>query len=183
MTITFLRHAETDFNKNNLFCGTSDCNITEEGAKLTKNLRNELPTFDFYYCSSLKRTSQTLNAIFPDAVPIIDDRIIEICLGVWEGVLKTSVDQNLRKEFKKGNFAPEGAESNESVEKRAISFLNYLFNTYTDNDKILVVTHNGFLRTVANLLGIKQISQNLEYFTIDSIYYAYSARRFKVLND
>lgn len=168
MTITFLRHAETEFNRNDLFCGISDCNITEEGAKLAQNLRNEFPKFDFYYCSPLKRTCQTLHAIFPDAIPIIDERITEICLGVWEGVPKTSINQSLRKEFKKGNFTPERAESNKEVKKRIISFLNYMFTTYTHDEKILVVTHNGFLRTTANLLEIKPISKNLEHFTINS---------------
>lgn len=167
MTITFLRHAETDFNKNGLFCGTSDCNITQDGSNLAQNLRNELPSFDYYYCSPLKRTFQTLNAIFPDAVPIIDNRITEICLGVWEGVSKTSVNQDLRKAFKEGRFAPAGAESNESAQKRVLSFLKYMFNTYTSNESILVVTHNGFLRTTTNLLGLQPISKNLEYFTIN----------------
>ncbi len=167
MTITFLRHAETEFNKNNLFCGTSECDITEDGQKLAQNLKNELPNFDYYYCSPLKRTSETLKALFPNAVPIIDDRITEICLGVWEGIPKTSVNQELRQAFKKGSFTPVGAESNESVQERVISFLNYLFYTYVSDEKILVVTHNGFLRTTANLLGLKPISKNLEYFTID----------------
>ena len=111
--------------------------------------------------------------IFPNSNFIIDERIIEIRLGVWEGVSKTSVNQELRKKFKKGQFAPEGAESNESVEKRVISFLNYLFNTYTDYEKILVVTHNGFLRTLANLLEIEPISKNLEYFIINSRNYTH----------
>lgn len=167
MTITFLRHAETEFNKNGLFCGTSDCNITEEGSKLAKNLRNEFPEFDFYYCSPLKRTQQTLQAIFPNVNFIVDKRIIEICLGVWEGVPKTSVNQELRSKFKKGIYAPEGAESNESVKRRASSFLAYIAKNYTNEEKILVVTHNGFMRTLANMLGIKPISNNLEYFTID----------------
>lgn len=171
MKITFLRHAETEFNTMNLFCGISECNITENGRISAQKLRNEFSNFDYYYCSPLKRTQQTLNAIFPNAIPIIDDRIIEICLGSWEGLPKKSVNQEFRKEFKKGNFTPEGAESNESVEKRVISFLNDMFNTYTANEHILVVTHNGFLRTTANLLALNPISKNLEHFTIKSVDY------------
>lgn len=170
MKITFLRHAETEFNAQDLFCGISDCNITENGKISAQKLRTQFPNFDYYYCSPLKRTYQTLNAIFPDAVPIIDDRIIEICLGIWEGVAKKSVNQNLRREFKKGTFTPKGAECNESVEKRIRCFLNDMFNSYT-NEHILVVTHNGFLRTTANLLGLTPISKNLEHFTINSVDY------------
>lgn len=173
MKITFLRHAETEFNKNELFCGTSDCSITENGYKLARNLRDEFSNFDYYYCSPLKRTHQTLNAVFPDVVPIIDDRIIEISLGSWEGIRKTSVNQDLRNEFKKGNFTPEGAECNESIEKRVINFLSDMFSTYTADEHILVITHNGFLRATTSLLQLKQISQNLEHFTIDSRDYIY----------
>lgn len=166
-TLTFLRHAETEFNRNGLFCGLSDCNISEEGSELAKNLRNEFPEFDAYYCSPLKRTHQTLYAIFPNAHFIIDDRIIEIGLGVWEGVPKTSVDQDLRKKFRKGIYAPEGAESNESAQKRVSSFLASMAEKYTDTERILVVTHNGFMRTLARMLGIKPVSNNLAHFTIN----------------
>lgn len=166
-TLTFLRHAETEFNRNGLFCGLSDCNISEKGSELAKNLRNEFPEFDAYYCSPLKRTHQTLHAIFPNAHFTVDDRIIEICLGVWEGVPKISVDQNLRAKFKKGIYAPEKAESNKSVEKRALSFLASMAEKYTGEEKILVVTHNGFMRTLAKMLGIKPVSNNLAHFTIN----------------
>ena len=111
MKITFIRHGETEYNKKNLFCGLSDCNITEESKKQAQVLQNVLPEFDMYYCSPLKRTKQTLNSIFPEAVPIIDDRIIEISLGSWEGLSKSSVDQDLRKNFRAGTYTPEGAES------------------------------------------------------------------------
>lgn len=166
-TLTFLRHAETEVNKNDLFSGIFDCNISEKGSELAKNLRNEFPEFDAYYCSPLKRTHQTLHAIFPNAEFTVDDRIIEIYLGVWEGVPKTSVDQDLRKKFRKGIYTPEKAESNESVEKRISSFLASMAEKYTGEERILVVTHNGFMRTLARMLGIKPVSNNLAHFTIN----------------
>lgn len=167
MTVTFIRHGETDFNKSNLFCGISDCSITEEAKYNALKLKNVLPEFDYYYCSPLKRTQETLKAIFPNSIPIIDDRIIEISLGVWEGLPKTSVNQELRSKFKNGDFTPEGAENNENVETRIKDFLNNLFTTYSSDERVLVVTHNGVLRTISRLLNINQINNNLEYFTID----------------
>lgn len=166
--ITFLRHAETELNKMNLFCGTTDCSITKNGAISAKNLREEFPDeFDVYYCSPLKRTWQTLQAIYPNSKFIIDPRITEINLGIWEGISKTSVNQDLRKQFKSGTFSPKGSESHESVKSRAIDFLNDMSKKYTHDEKILIITHNGFLRTLTNLLDIKPISKNLEYFTLD----------------
>lgn len=167
MYITFMRHGETDYNKSNLFCGISDCSITDSAKVSATKLKETLPKFDYYYCSPLKRTQETLQAIFPSTLPIIDDRITEICLGCWEGLSKTSVAQSLRNKFKEGTFSPNGAESNENVEKRIKEFLNHLSTTYICDEKILVVTHNGVLRTLSRLLNINQINNNLEYFTID----------------
>ena len=56
MHVTFLRHGETDFNKSNLFCRICDCSITEEAKNSASKLKKELPEFDYYYCSPLKRT-------------------------------------------------------------------------------------------------------------------------------
>lgn len=166
VNVTFLRHAQTNYNVADLFCGISNCDITPEGANLAKNLRNELPKFDVIICSSLKRTHQTLQAIFPGASFIIDKRVDEISLGEWEGKRKKDVNQYLRNEFKKGNFTPKNAESNESVEKRITSFLDFISKTYNNNENILVITHNGFMRTFCRMYNKKPIKNNLEYFTI-----------------
>lgn len=167
-TITFMRHAQTEYNTKGLFCGTSDCSITQEGANEAHKLRDELPKFDFYYCSPLRRTWETLHAIFPDVDFTVDSRVVEICLGTWEGIPKTSVNQDLRKAFKSGNYTPKGAESSESVQSRIKSFLSFIFETYTHDEKILVVTHNGFLRELARLIGVPPVTKNLEYLTVDS---------------
>ena len=78
--VILMRHAKTTLNQEGRFAGITDCNITEEGAKLAKEsfaYTNE--DFDYIYVSPLKRTSQTLDAIMPEHIePIIDDRIIEI---------------------------------------------------------------------------------------------------------
>ena len=167
MRVTFLRHGETDYNKSNLFCGISDCSITDNAKTSASQLKKVLPEFDYYYCSPLKRTQETLQAIFPNTLPIIDDRITEICLGCWEGLSKNSVDQNLRNKFKEGTFSPQGAESNENVEKRIKEFLKHLSSSYIYDEEVLVVTHNGVLRSISHLINIDQIKNNLEYFTID----------------
>lgn len=49
------------------------------------------------YVSPLKRIAQTLSVVYPNCNYIVDERLIEISLGSWEGLEKTAVDQSKRK--------------------------------------------------------------------------------------
>lgn len=83
--IVFIRHAESEYNRDGIWAGRADCNLTEKGNEAAKELGKSLNNnFDVIYCSPLKRTKQTLNAIFPEAKPIYDERITEILIGEWE---------------------------------------------------------------------------------------------------
>ena len=80
--IVFIRHAESEYNRDGI---GADCNLTEKGIEDAKELGKSLNNnFDVIYCSSLKRARQTLNAIFPGTEPICDERITEISIGEWE---------------------------------------------------------------------------------------------------
>lgn len=168
--VTFLRHAQTTANRDGIFAGRFDCNITEEGFRAAQNLfPNE--KFDFIYCSPLKRTSQTLHAFSPKTIPIIDERIIEVDVGEWQGKLKSTLEKDLISKFLLGNFIPNGAESVEQTDARIKSFITDIFSKYSENDNILVVTHNGAMRSIKRLFPDKinnLMSQNLENFCIDT---------------
>lgn len=64
------------------------------------------------YVSPLKRTVQTLIAIYPSCNYIVDERLTEISIGLWEGLEKASVNQSDRKAFLKGLYTPPNAEEN-----------------------------------------------------------------------
>lgn len=77
--IVFIRHAESEYNRDGIWAGRADCNLTEKGIETAKELGKSLNNnFDVIYCSPLKRARQTLSAIFPEAEPIYDERITEI---------------------------------------------------------------------------------------------------------
>ena len=168
--ITFLRHAQTTANRDGIFAGRLDCSITEEGFNEAKKL---FPTekFNITYCSPLKRTSETLHAFSPNTTPIIDSRITEVDVGTWQGKEKSLIGKDLVKEFLLGNFLPEGAESIESTDERIKDFIIDIFNKSSEYDNILVVTHNGVIRSVKRLFPDKVdtlMSKNLETFSIDT---------------
>lgn len=147
--LTFIRHAETTYNRAGIFAGRIDCDITKEGLEEAKNLLiDEEKNFDYIYCSPLKRTKQTLEAMIPGAVPIIDERIIEISIGSWEGKKKNLFNKDLVALYREGKYTPPGAEETSEVDKRVCSFVESMFNKYNDNEKILIVTHNGVMRAI-----------------------------------
>ncbi len=170
--IIFLRHAETKMNKEGRFCGRRDVEISEEGRKQAEKMRETFKEyhFDAMYCSPLKRTKQTLEAIFPSQKFIEEDGFTEISLGDWEGKNKETVDQSLRKDFQKGIYTPPYGERHEEVEARVRETIERIFATYPDNSLILVCTSNGIMRTIKRMYNIKTeniMLKNLEYFTLE----------------
>ena len=173
MKVVLLRHAETTLNNSGRFCGRTDCDITENGKITTAKLASVEPFlsgFTAMYVSPLKRTAQTLIAIYPNCDYSVDERLIEISLGSWEGLEKTSVNQSDRKDFIKGLYTPPNAiENYEDVVNRIKSLFKELNKLYDESDRILLVTHNGVMRTIKQLLHIEQIkTKNSDFITIDS---------------
>ena len=169
--IIFLRHAETKMNEEGRFCGIIDTDIIEEGRKQAEKMRETFKEYHFaaMYCSPLKRTKQTLEAIFPNRKFIKEDGFTEIGLGEWEGLKKENVNQKLRKAFQQGNYTPPHGERHEEVEARVKEAIERIFATYPDSSVILVCTSNGIMRTIKRIYGIKtekMMSGNLEYFVI-----------------
>ena len=167
--IIFLRHAETKMNEEGRFCGIIDTDITEEGRKKAEKMRETFKKchFDAMYCSPLKRTKQTLEAIFPNRKFIKEDGFTEISLGDWEGLKKETISQKLRKAFQRGEYAPPHGEKHEDVEARVKEAIERIFATYPDGSVILVCTSNGIMRTIKRIYDIKNekmMSGNLEYF-------------------
>lgn len=149
LKLIFIRHAESEYNKAGIFAGKIDCRITEEGFNKAKELLKENEKkFDYIYCSPLKRALETLQALIPRSNPIIDERISEICLGEWEGKRKELLDKNLMNLYRIGKYTPIGAETMMQVDTRVCDFVESLFNTYKNNESILIVTHNGIMRAI-----------------------------------
>ena len=147
--LIFIRHAESEYNREGIFAGRIDCELTEKGIEQAKNvLREKEKNFDYIYCSPLKRARQTLDAIIPNCHPIIDERIIETSIGEWEGKKKDTFDRKILELFRNGKYTPPKAETILQIYTRVCSFIETLFNTYKNDERILIVTHNGVMRSI-----------------------------------
>lgn len=171
----FIRHGQTEANVKGILTGRLETNLTQKGIDdaiaLSKELTEE---FDYYYCSPLTRTHQTLRAIKGDVDFIIDERITEVSSGDWQGKLKSELPEVEYDLYKKGQLNPPNGESLEDVDKRIISFLEDMFSKYKSDEKILVVTHNAFMRNLKRMFIDKdKVSEpkNLEIFVVDDEMY------------
>lgn len=175
-TLKFIRHAETTLNRDGIFCGRTDCDVTSDGLEKARNLLKDVEKdFDVIYVSPLKRTKQTLDVILPNSNPIIDQRITEASLGEWEGNRKSDFDPNLVAMYRVGKYFPLGAETNEEVDKRVCDFVESLFCKYI-TEKILIVAHNGVMKSIKRNF-VKDydniMSKNLEMITITDTEFEY----------
>ena len=84
-----IRHCEAVGNKERIFQGTYDGDVSDFGKiqleYLALRMRNE--PIDFIYSSSRKRAFATANAInkYKNLDIVVDDAVIEINAGDWEG--------------------------------------------------------------------------------------------------
>ncbi len=92
--IVLMRHGESE---NNVAQSSDDASFDERANHafaLTKNGRRQAlmtsthvrtahRTFDAFFCSTFRRTQETLNLMFPGAIPIIDSRLNELWRGIW----------------------------------------------------------------------------------------------------
>ena len=73
--LVLIRHGQTVYNRDKVFCGWTDIDLTEQGIDEAKNaginLKKAGYTFDIAFCSVLKRARETLSIVL-DEMGIID---------------------------------------------------------------------------------------------------------------
>lgn len=154
MEIYVTRHGETDYNKEKRYQGSIDILLNDTGRKQAIDASKELGIkFDVVISSPLKRAVETAKILsgFDENDIVIDDRIKEIYMGIYEGKLYSEADEDFDKFFNKPEEykSVNGSESFESLKKRAGEFVDYLIKQYGNaNSKMLVVSHGAFIHAM-----------------------------------
>lgn len=158
--LLFIRHGESEANKNRILASRMPVPLTEAGRKDAKRIAKELKeliTLDRIISSPLVRARQTAEP-FGKAfnLPVeIDKRIVEQELGFYSGMDYDDVKRQKQYEsdpLKRWNWIPNGGgESYKIISERLISF----FNSLEKDDKeetVLIVTHAVALRLIQAIL-------------------------------
>ena len=163
MKLYVIRHGETLSNLSGIVSGRSDEGLTEKGIEQAEILNQKIADtkFDAVFVSPMKRTIETADIIIPEYQYIIDDRIAERDLGtlrdrtideLWQMPLWNSLTEKRTEE---------GAETFGAGLERVEDFLADLKKQFSDDAKILLITHSFISRC---LWAIKQdLSENLDY--------------------
>ena len=149
MIVYFIRHGETDWNKDGKLQGRVDIPLNTEGrhvAELTGEALKKVP-FDVAFTSPLARACETAEIILRGRkIPIIkDERIIEVGFGTYEGVKRDDWDENIENFFRKSElYVLKGdGETLEGVLEREEAFLQELFGDEKYRDSIVLVSTHG----------------------------------------
>jgi probable phosphoglycerate mutase len=151
--IIFVRHGETDWNKQGLIQGSQDIPLNDHGLSQARQVAKALARVDGIDAyglavSPMQRTRMTMAAVtsalgFDEERPVRDSRLKELAFGIWEGrpfwELKASpvypADPESRYDWR-----PEGGESYADGRLRIESWLETL------TGPTLVVSHGALGR-------------------------------------
>jgi len=149
MLVGLIRHGLTDWNKIGRIQGQSDIPLNEEGRSQARKLAERLLTdqeykWDFIITSGLSRAQETGEIIAKTLnIPLYDpdSRLVEKAFGQVEGLTAEQRETLWGVDWKQLDL---GQESDEAIQKRALSFLKEMGEKYSDNN-VLVVSHGGLL--------------------------------------
>ena len=140
--IYIIRHGKTELNKANVLQGRSDHPLNEEGILQAKAAAERLRQirFDHVFSSPLTRALQTAEIVAPGLPPVIDERLIEMDYGPYEGTDLTHLPPEILVFFSDfvHNPAPAGMEQLSSVVERAADFLAEIRSL---SGNVLISTH------------------------------------------
>jgi alpha-ribazole phosphatase len=159
----FLRHGETVWNAEGLLCGSTDVPLSEAGWQQGRLLAQRLKSIpvEALYSSPMVRTRETARLIgeATGREPEMDDRLVELNYGAWEGrtyeeIKRTDPVTLSAWQADPGRAAPPGGESGEQLIQRVTPFLDAIVSRYTHGN-VVVVSHKTVCRLViCHALGL-----------------------------
>ncbi|WP_246582788.1 histidine phosphatase family protein [Clostridium mobile] len=165
------RHGETLWNTQGRMQGWKDSPLTDKGviqAELLGKKLNDLD-IDVIYSSPIGRASYTAQILRGDRNILIefDDRLREINMGKWEGMLQEDIENIYKEELynfwnKPHLYKPIEGETFSNIVNRTTSFIEEIVDKHRGKN-ILVVTHTITLRSMLAYIENK----NLEDFWDD----------------
>ncbi len=158
-----VRHGQTDFSRENRFCGSIDPPLSALGQKMAEALGSAYGAhgWDAIYCSPSQRARHTAAPVAARANRelIIDDGLREISYGEWEGMKHEEAKSRFPDAYAwwaqdTASRATPGGETAFMVAARAAPVVERIRREHPTG-RVLVVSHKATLRIlVCALLGM-----------------------------
>lgn len=151
--LIFVRHGETDWNRERRVQGSQGASINEAGREQARGLARllwEVP-LQAVYSSTLARAVETASYVAgPHSLGVVTDpRLNEIHHGEWEGMAESDLpdlDRYLRWREDPTSVALPGAEPLEAVHERAVAAMRDIMAKHREGDGLVaVVSHQVVL--------------------------------------
>jgi broad specificity phosphatase PhoE/ribonuclease HI len=159
-TIYFVRHGETILTPTRKFSGTGalDPELTADGLAQAERVAAEVAKLEpeVLISSPLKRARQTADAISrATGLNVIDDTDwYELSFGSWDGKsieeVKAETPEDYQAWVNSSSYRPGGGESYDEAAERIDAAMEKVLSQYP-GQKVVVVTHNGVIKSAANL--------------------------------
>ena len=154
----FLRHGETDWNKQQKIMGQSDIPLNETGVLQAKTVVEKIQvlSIDVIVTSPLKRAYKTAEIIGNkiDKPIFLEQDLREFCWGIMEGKVKGDRSYNNTpfepEKWWKQDIVPTGAEAFSEFISRVVKATNYHLPLYRN---ILFVAHGGIIMAIFAAIG------------------------------
>ncbi len=155
MEVYIIRHTPVAVGKETCY-GQLDVELADSFADDYLGYQNSLPldSFDQVYCSPLSRCRKLAAALNIDSYKL-EDRLLEINFGEWEGKKWTEIPKEELNPWMENfvNLPPPQGESFQEIYDRCSDFLQEL--SHAPHQKVLLITHAGIIRCIwGNLLSI-----------------------------
>lgn len=149
MKVYFIRHGQSEGNRQRRHCGWSDTPLSELGhqqAKRAGEYLKDIP-FDRVYCSDLPRARQTAEDALPGCRPIYSEKLREIGVGTLADRLIVDVAAQYGDPYwehvRQQDFSAYGGETQQQMRDRLKSFFTEELEQLTDCETVAVFGHEG----------------------------------------
>ena len=140
--IYIIRHGQTELNSRHVLQGRSDHPLNAAGISQAREAAEKLRAVSFsgVFSSPLIRAVRTAEIVVPGLAPIVDERLIEMDYGPYEGADLTRLPPEVVTFFSDfvHNPAPQGMEPLDAVVRRAGEFMEEQCRT---EENLLISTH------------------------------------------
>ena len=159
-TLHFVRHAETDWNRDGQIQGWADVPLSELGREQARELAATLGerAIGAIYSSDLSRARETARIVAEarglDVTSLPELR--ERHFGSWEGLTDDEIHERFPEEVADGVLGD--GESRDELDRRIVEALSRIADEHPAGT-VLVVSHGGPLRAVLRHCGVNSVDR------------------------
>lgn len=162
MEILLIRHAKTNGNLLRRYIGSTDEPLCEEGIAACKSA-GIFSDISKVYVTSLIRTQQTANFLFPNAETVVVPGLEEMDFGAFENRSANEMDGDADYQSWVDSFCenacPNGEKKDDFVRRICSTFETLLSRAFEANEKrLILVVHGGTIMSLGSRFGVPERS-------------------------